>query len=162
MWSLPGSAPLAQNGADRVAARVTAEAELLQLDQQLADAVVRGDTAYVERMTAADFVMTHGDGWTHGGQPLLTDAKPQLLQRTASRYYDVLDFDSVRVETHGDIAITQGRYIAHANGGNPDRAWFSVWFERVYARRDGRWLYLSHRTVHGPTFGPDRESIHDQ
>jgi len=30
---------------------------------------------------------------------------------------------------------------------------FTVWFERVYARRDGRWQYLSHRTVHGPTYG---------
>jgi hypothetical protein len=26
----------------------------------------------------------------------------------------------------------------------------SVWFERVYAKQNGRWMYLSHRTVHGP------------
>jgi len=27
-------------------------------------------------------------------------------------------------------------------------------FERVYAKRDGRWKLLSHRTVHGPTVSP--------
>jgi hypothetical protein len=52
---------------------------------------------------------------------------------------------------HGDIAITYGRYIAQNRIADPAKgAWFSVWFERVYAKRDGHWLYVSHRTVHGP------------
>jgi hypothetical protein len=28
--------------------------------------------------------------------------------------------------------------------------------------RDGHWLYVSHRTVHGPTYGPDRKSVSDK
>jgi hypothetical protein len=140
-----------------------AEAEVLKLDQQIADAVVRGDTAYVERVTPADFVMVHGDGWTNGGKPLLTDTKQSMLRRVTTRYYDVIDFDSVRAEMHGDVAITYGRYIAHTtNGGDPAKAWFSVWFERVYAKRAGRWTYLSHRTVHGPTYGADRRAVSDK
>lgn len=150
VWSLP---IFAQTGGDP---------EVLALDQRIADAVVRGDTAYVDRMTAADFVMVHGDGWTHGRQPLLVDDKERLLQRVASQYYDVLDFDSVQAELHRDVAITHGRYIAHTTGGNdPSRAWFSVRYERVYARRDGGWRYLSHRTVHGPIFGASRDSVVD-
>ena len=56
-----------------------------------------------------------------------------------------IDFDSVKAEMHGDIAITYGRYIAHTTGDTalgidrsipPDKRWFSVWFERVYAKRD--------------------------
>jgi hypothetical protein len=77
----------------------------------------------------------------------------------------------VKAEMHGDIAITYGRYIAHTTGDTalgidrsipPDKRWFSVWFERVYAKRDGKWIYLSHRTVHGPTFGADRQSVRDK
>jgi hypothetical protein len=123
-------------------------------------------------VTAADFVMVHGDGWTNGGQPLLTDTKESMLQRVTSKYYDVIDFDSVKAEMHGDIAITYGRYIAHTTGGTqsqpvdrivaPNKRWFSVWFERVYEKRDGKWIYLSHRTVHGPTFGADRQSVRDK
>jgi hypothetical protein len=148
------------------------KAEVLRLDQKIADAVIRGDTAYVASVTAADFVMVHGDGWTNGGEPLLTDTKESMLQRVTSKYYDVLDFDSVKAEIHGDIAITYGRYIAHTTGGTqtqpvdrivaPDKRWFSVWFERVYEKRDGKWIYLSHRTVHGPTFGADRQSVRDK
>ena len=29
---------------------------------------------------------------------------------------------------------------------------FSFWYVRVYAQRDGEWQYLSHRTVHGPSY----------
>ena len=154
--SLPVAAQLAYSG--------TADVEVLELDRRMGDAVVRGDAALVDSMTADDFVMVHGDGWTHGGQPLLTDGKASLLQRVKSGYYDVIDFDSVQAELHGDVAITHGRYVAHvASGNDAQRAWFSVWFERVYAKRDGSWTYLSHRTVHGPVFGSSREALeHDE
>ena len=139
------------------------EAQVLTLDQRIADAVVRGDTAFVDSVTPPTFVMVHGDGWTNGGKPLLTDTKQSMLRRVTTKYYDVLDFDSVKAEMHGDVAITYGRYLAHTTSGDdPARRWFSVWFERVYAKRDGRWIYLSHRTVHGPTFGPDRASVRDK
>ena len=137
-------------------------AEVLGLDQKIGTAVVRGDTAYVDSVTASDFVMVHGDGWTNGGKPLSTDTKQNMLQRVTSKYYDVIDFDSVKVEMHGDIAITYGRYLAHVPGSARGKAWFSVWFERVYAKREDRWIYLSHRTVHGPTFGADRQSVSDK
>jgi hypothetical protein len=32
----------------------------------------------------------------------------------------------------------------------------------VFAKRNGRWFYLSHRTVHGPTYGADRPSVNDK
>jgi hypothetical protein len=42
-----------------------------------------------------------------------------------------------------------------ANG----RRWFYVWYDKVYARRDGRWVYLSHRTVDGAHYRADRASV---
>jgi len=56
------------------------------------------------------------------------------------------------VELHGDIAITYGMYRARNKSGSPDRGAFTVWFERVYAYRGGLSQYLSHPTVHGPTY----------
>jgi uncharacterized protein DUF4440 len=139
--------------------QAAAAAEVLGLDQKIGAAVVRGDTAYVDSVTPSDFVMVHGDGWTTGGKPLSTDTKQSMLQRVTTKYYDVIDFDSVKVEMHGDIAITYGHYVAHVPSSAPDKVWFSVWFERVFAKRNGRWFYLSHRTVHGPTYGADRPSV---
>jgi len=137
-------------------------AEVLTLDQKIGNAVVRGDTAYVASMTSSDFIMVHGDGWTTGGQPLSTDTQESMLRRVTSKYYDVIDFDSIKAEMHGDIAITYGHYVAHVPTSAAERAWFSVWFERVFAKRQGRWIYVSHRTVHGPTYGADRVSIKDK
>lgn len=159
---IDNSGQRSSTGTGRTHAQASEEGALLALDQRIADAVVRGDTAYVASVTSSDFVMVHGDGWTNGGQPLSTDTKDTMLGRVTSRYYDVLDFDSVKAEMHGDIAITYGRYIAHRTTGDPRSAWFSVWFERVYAKRNGRWMYLSHRTVHGPTYGAERRAVSEK
>jgi hypothetical protein len=140
----------------------SAAAEVLEFERAMEAAVVRGDVAYVDRVSAPDLSFTHGDGWTRGGKPLLVDDRAAFLKRVENRQYNVRDLDSVKVEMHGDIAITYGRYVAQNRTGNPEQSWFSVWFERVYEKRDGRWLYVSHRTVHGPTYGPDRKSVSDK
>ena len=139
-----------------------AAAEVLAFERAMEAAVVHGDVAYVERVSAPDLSFTHGDGWTTGGKPLLVDDRAAFLKRVENRQYNVRDLDSVKVEMHGDLAITYGRYVAQNRTGNPAQSWFSVWFERVYQKRDGRWLYVSHRTVHGPTYGPDRQSVSDR
>jgi hypothetical protein len=136
------------------------ELEILKIDQTIGDAVLRGDVAFVDSVLASDFSMVHGDQWTTGGKPALVDDKKSFLRRVANKSYKVIEFDSVKVEMHGDVAITYGRYIATTGTANdPSRAWFAVWFERVFAKREGRWLYLSHRTVDGPHYGTDRQSV---
>jgi hypothetical protein len=139
-----------------------AAAEVLAFERNMEAAVVRGDVAYVDRVSARDLSFTHGDGWTKGGQPLLVDDRAAFLKRVENKQYNARDLDSVKVEMHGDIAITYGRYVAQNRTGDPAKSWFSVWFERVYAKRNGQWLYVSHRTVHGPTYGPDRQSVSDK
>jgi hypothetical protein len=140
----------------------SATAEVLEFERAMEAAIVRGDVAYVDRVSAPDLSFTHGDGWTRGGKPLLTDDRAAFLKRVENRQYNVRDLDSVKVEMHGDIAITYDRYIAQNRIGNPEQSWFSVWFERVYEKREGHWMYVSHRTVHGPTYGPDRKSVSDK
>jgi uncharacterized protein DUF4440 len=138
------------------------EAVVLTLDQTVANAVVRGDTAYVDSVTVGDFVMVHGDGWTRGGTPTLVDDKNSFMKRIAGHTYAAHDFDSVRAEMHGDVAITYGRYLGNIPSSGEGRAWFAVWYEKIYQKRDGRWIYLSHRTVHGAAYGLDRQSVSEQ
>jgi hypothetical protein len=135
-----------------------AAAEVLALEHKIEEAVVRGDVAFVDSVTPADFSFVHGDGWTTGGKPLMSDDKAAFLKRVADKEYLVHDLDNVKVEMHGDVAITYGRYVSlfmpnNRNPANPGRL-NSIWFERVYAKRNGQWQFLSHRTVHGPTVSP--------
>jgi hypothetical protein len=153
---------LSAEGAGASTALSSEAAEVLAFERDMEAAVVRGDVAYVSRVSASDLSFTHGDGWTTGRQPLLVDDRKAFLKRVENKQYLARDLDSVKVEMHGDIAITYGRYIAQNRIGDPAKPWFSVWFERVYEKRDGHWLYVSHRTVHGPTYGPDRQSVSDK
>ena len=133
--------------------------EVLALEREIAAAVVRGDAAYFDRVTAPDFVMIHGDGWTNGGRPALVDDKASFMRRVASKSYAAHDYDVQSVEMHGDVAITYGRYVGNIPSSPAGRQWFAVWYQKVYAKRDGRWLYLSHRTVDGAHYGDDRRSV---
>jgi hypothetical protein len=134
-----------------------AAAEVLALEQKIEAAVVRGDVAFVDSVLSDDFRFVHGDGWTTGAKALMEDDKAAFLKRVAAKEYLVHDLDSVKTEVHGDIVITYGRYVSlyvpGNRSGNPGQL-NSIWFERVYARRDGQWKFLSHRTVHGPTVSP--------
>ena len=129
-----------------------AAAEVLAFEREVEAAIVRGDVAFMERACAPTFVFSHGDGWTTGGDPFRVDNREQWLAVVKAAPYASRELDHVRVEMHGDVAITYGRYVARMKGGDPERQQFDLWFERVYAKRDGRWQYLSHRTVDGPHF----------
>jgi len=133
--------------------------EVLTLERDIAAAIVRGDAAYFDRVTAADFVMIHGDGWTSGGRPALVDDKASFMRRIADKSYAAHDYDVQSVEMHGDVAITYGRYVGNIPSSPAGRRWFSVWYQKVYAKREGRWLYLSHRTVDGAHYGDDRRAV---
>src|SRR4029077_2405105 len=125
-------------------------ADVLEFEKTMEAAVVRGDVGFLDGICAPDFSFTHGDGWTTGGAPLRVENKAQWLASVGKAPYLSRDLDSVQGELHGDIAITYRRYRARKTAGEPGRLAFTVWFERVYARRGGRWQYVSHRTVNGP------------
>ena len=128
-------------------------AGVLAFERQMEAAVVRGDVKFLDRICASDFSFTHGDGWTTGGQPLRVENRAQWLASVSKRPYLSRDLDQVQMELHGDIAITYGMYRArYSVPADPKHTDFTVWFERVYTRRNGQWQYVSHRTVHGPTY----------
>jgi len=127
-------------------------AEVVTFEKQMEAAVVRGDVTFLDKICASEFSFTHGDGWTTGGAPLRVENRAQWLASISKAPYLFRELDSVQVELHGDVAITYGRYRARYKAGNPEQREFIVWFERVYARRNGGWQFLSHRTVHGPVY----------
>lgn len=145
----PAAAPAAPSPERDVAA------EVLAFERATEAAVVRGDVAFVDVASAPTFTFTHGDDWTTGGPPLRVDSRADWMATVARAPYASRALDSVKTEVHGDVVITYGRYVGRFKDAPPGRRVFTVWFERVYARRDGRWQYLSHRTVDGPRYERD-------
>ena len=133
-------------------AESAAIAEVIAFEKATEGAVVRGDTAYLERALAPTFLFTHGDGWVDGGAPLKIDTKASWIEYVKRRPspYIYRELDHQQVELHGDVAITLGRYFYLPQSSNGNAVHMHVWFERVYAKRNGQWQQLSHRTVKGP------------
>lgn len=129
-------------------------AEIIAFEKEMEAAVVRRDVKYLERALADDYLFTHGDAWTTGGPPLRLDTKQSWIAYVSQEPspYISRELDSVQVELHGDIAITCGRCIVkqRPSAANSNPGILNVWFERVYAKRNGQWQHLSHRTVRGP------------
>src|SRR5690242_17003331 len=133
--------------------------EVLTLEQKIEKAVVQGDVAFADSVLSSDFHFRHGDGWVRGEKTGgIEDDKTAFLKRIAEKEYLVHDLDNVKIEMHHDIAITYGRYVSLFMPKNRDPnvpgSLSTIWFERVYAQRNGHWQFLSHRTVHGPTVSP--------
>ena len=122
--------------------------EVMAFEKACDDAAVKGDVAFVEKAVSPDFIMTHGDAWTTGGAPINVDTKETWLKAVARKPYLYRKLDSVQVELHGDIAITIGRYRMASSSAPPNYSF--VWFERLYAKHNGEWQFLSHSTVNGP------------
>ncbi len=130
-------------------------AEVLAFEREVEAAVVRGDVGFVDAASAPTFTFTHGDGWTTGGAPLRVDSRADWLATVAKSPYASRELDSVKTEVHGDVVITYGRYVGRFKNAAPGRRQFTVWYQRVYVQRDGKWQYLSHRTVDGPVYEKD-------
>jgi hypothetical protein len=146
----PERAGSPRTGATHAPADVAAQ--VLAFEREIEAAVVRGDVAFVDAASAPTFTFTHGDGWTTGGAPLRVDSRADWLATVARAPYESRALDSAQAEAHGDVVITYGRYVGRFKDAPPGRRQFTVWYQRVYAKRDGRWQYLSHRTVDGPIY----------
>src|SRR5262245_52439675 len=123
------------------AAENAAVAEVLAFEKATEAAVVRGDTAYLERALAPTFLFTHGDGWADGGAPLKVDTKASWIEwvKRKPAPYIYRELDHVMVELHGDVAITLGRYFYLPQSPTGPGNHMHVWFERLYAKRNGQW-----------------------
>lgn len=140
-------------------------AAVIAFQMAIEEALVKGDSDFLEKSIADDFSMTHGDIWIRGGPANSVDGKADFLQYAATKHYAVRYDDHVRIEMHGDVAVAYGRYIGYVPGKaatTPSPGWFSAWYERVYEKHGKQWQIISHRTVYGPTYGPTRDSLGDK
>ena len=118
--------------------RASDEAELRALEQQVDDAIRKGDTTFLESVFAADFRFLHADGG-------ITD-KAGSLQQVAKRPYTFRHLDAVKIEMHGNVAVIDGLVDVNAHGEHGNHSYL-VKYVRVYQRKDGHWQMLMQRSV---------------
>lgn len=131
-------------------------ATIAAIEQRREDASVRGDVAFLERLYSPSFIFTHLGGRSESRDEVLSAMRERLRPgvvpavRTLSR-----TIDSLKVEVHGDVALTSGRIHVRREGGNPEQREYVIRYVRVYGRSKEAWQLLTHRSV-GETRIPSR------
>ncbi len=131
--------PMPQQPSDSDSATIAA------LEQRIEDAVVRRDTAFLGQAYAPEFRFKHSTGE-------LQD-RAGWLKAVAGATYHSRVIDSLDVEVHDDVALTTGRLHVRSESRDPRWREYTIPYARVYVRRSGHWLLLTHHST-GQSFGP--------
>ncbi len=125
--------PAPAAGRDTAQARET----VLRLEEELGQALVRGDPAPADRILAKDYVGVSMDG--------LSETKAQAvakMRRDSATAVEAVRLDSTTVRVYGDAALALVRGTARGrSGGQP----MTVPFRNtdVFVWRDGRWQIVA-------------------
>lgn len=109
---------------------------LMEFEKKIDEAVVAANMAFLQKAYADDFRFKHSTGYVDDKASWLKDVeknKGSIISRT---------FDSVEVEIHGDVGITNGILKVKRK----DRA-YQLEYVRVYVRKNGQWQMIMHRSV---------------
>ncbi len=109
-----------------------AEQELLKLEKGWADAIRSGNAAFLERIYAADIVLTDQYGViTTGAQDIASTKSGEVVY---SSYVD----DNYKVHVYGDAAVVIGRSTSKGKEKGKDFSHQSQWTD-TWIKIAGRW-----------------------
>ena len=144
-------------------AQSSAESELLTIQHQWADARVKPDIAYLERLYAREFRVHAINGEAETREEDIAMFREGRIKPEFVRDKDM------KVSVYGESAVVTG--VENVGGRYPagplkgQLAEFAIRFTNVFVRRDGRWQLVMH---HGteiptkPTTEADRAAIIEQ
>jgi len=117
----------------------SAEAELIQLQRDYAQALINKDRAFLMRYYAPDW---------RGGNWLGLWTRSAIVESLLDERYVVrsMEIRDIRVTVLGDVAIVQGvdDEVTTVNGQNTSGRWS---FTDVFTRQNGRWVAIASQTT---------------
>jgi len=117
-------------------AQNAAEQAILKLEQQWVDALVKADTAALEKLYTDDLIYTHSSG--------TVDTKATYIDslKTGKAKYESIERDEVKVRFYGDTAIVTCRSVIKVNKNT-----INARYIHVYVKQKGAWRMAAHQTT---------------
>ena len=118
----------------------TSEQEIRALEEERNQAILKGDAAALERMTADDytFITLRGE--------LRTKSEIVKGFQSGSFKYDSRTISELNVRVYGDAAIVTGRSTQKGSENGKDYSGDYRW-TRVYVKQTGRWVTVALQTT---------------
>jgi ketosteroid isomerase-like protein len=131
---------LAQMTDDKSAPKGKTEQELIKLEQDRAQATVKGDTAFIDQNTADDYTFVSPRGALRTKAQVLADLKSGEIKLQAQ------DLDDLQARVYGDTAVITGRSTQKGQLYGQDAAG-QYRFTRVYVKQDGKWKSVAFQST---------------
>ena len=117
---------------NQAAGNANVQEELKRLENDRAQAVLKGDTAALDRMTADDYTVINISG------QLLTKAQVLEAIKSGDLKYDQLENNDLQVRVYGVTAVLTGRTAQKGQFKGKDISG-QTRFTRVYLKQHGKW-----------------------
>ena len=113
----------------------TAEVQLTKIEHNWADAYVKRDPSFVQRLAAYNFIFIGPDGNNVG-------KADYVKGMTGPTVFTTFDLGELKVRTVGDVAIVTGTATITAKTGDKDESGQYA-FTDVFAKKEGEWKAIS-------------------
>ena len=115
------------------------EKAVLAAERQYADAMVKGDTATLEKLLSDDLSYTHSN--------VLMETKADVLKAISSgtTKYKAIDFKTTQVRQYGDVVVTNHSMVF----AQPERV-NNVYVTMVWVRQPNGWRMVQRQATRYP------------
>jgi ketosteroid isomerase-like protein len=108
------------------------EEQIKKMEKDRAAAVVKGDVATLEGLTADDYILINANGQLSDKATTMNNIKTGNIKLTANEVSDL------KVRLYGDTAVVTGKSSAKGTIGGRELKG-PVMFTRVYVKKNGKW-----------------------
>ena len=113
--------------------RDAAQKEITQIEEDRNQAILRGDTAALDRTTSEDYTFITQRGELRTKTEILTGFKSGAFKYSARKVSDLM------VRIYGNTAVVTGRAVQEGTENAKDYSGDNR-FTRVYVKQDGHWV----------------------
>ncbi len=114
--------------------------QIEQLEEARNQAILKGDAAAIERMTAGDYTFVTLKG------ELRTKAEIVKGFASGAFKYQSRTISDLKIRVYGDTAVVTGRSVQKGIENGKDYSG-DYWFTRVYVKQNGAWMTVALQTT---------------